>query len=149
MVNCLLFWIFIIQIVKSLIRGLHFFQTWYSGKIVTSLILMFIFVYNFTQNSASLFHTVLRQEVCLVKQIMLSTNVCCYLLFFQVETALICVGISLAFGALFLKTYRIHLIWTNSMKHAKRMVIFTFIYIFIIDIQQRIAATYMIIKDYV
>ncbi|XP_033624949.1 gamma-aminobutyric acid type B receptor subunit 2-like [Asterias rubens] len=40
-----------------------------------------------------------------------------------VETALICVGISLAFGALFLKTYRIHLIWTNSMKHAKRMEI--------------------------
>ncbi|XP_038076948.1 gamma-aminobutyric acid type B receptor subunit 2-like [Patiria miniata] len=40
-----------------------------------------------------------------------------------IETTLLCIGISLAFGALFLKTYRIHLVWTNSMRHAKRIEI--------------------------
>ncbi|XP_022086436.1 gamma-aminobutyric acid type B receptor subunit 2-like [Acanthaster planci] len=40
-----------------------------------------------------------------------------------IESTLVCIGISLSFGALFLKTYRIHLVWTNSMRHAKRIEI--------------------------
>jgi gamma-aminobutyric acid type B receptor len=43
------------------------------------------------------------------------------LVFLQLKTALLALGISLAFGALFAKTWRVHVIFTNT-KPGKRKV---------------------------